>query len=184
MANDARDNAGMLQVRFAGTAPNVGEYHCAFPSDCLPWSTCNGFFVIGAAVSPGSLVETCETLVKGRKGSGRAYAHGVRGGHARWVPGCPVRVSGGGVGGYRLLLLAPGPVSWNLWLAVPPNLRNVNFASLAEVDRLGEPLEALSRRAKQKFPRGTTNGAPKNSAPRMVNPTWSPKSARERKVGP
>ena len=81
--NGSRDNAGMLQVRFAGTAPNVGEYHYAFPSDCLPWATRNGFFAIECAVSSDDLMETCETLVNEMKSLGRADARGVRGGHAR-----------------------------------------------------------------------------------------------------
>ena len=84
--NEKRDNAGMLQARVAGAAPNVGEYHYAFPSDCLPWSTRDGSFVIDSAVPPDFVVETRETLVNEWSALGRAYARGVRGGHARWVP--------------------------------------------------------------------------------------------------
>ena len=47
--------------------------------------------------------------------------------------------------------------------------RNVNLASLAEVDKLNEPLESLSQRAKQKSAGG---------------PTWAARAARPRKVGP
>ena len=46
VASQTRDDAGMLQVRLGGDAPNVGERHFAFPSDCLPWSTRQGFFEI------------------------------------------------------------------------------------------------------------------------------------------
>ena len=185
VANDARDDAGTLQVRFAGAAPNVGEDHFAFPPDCLPRSTRSGFFVIGASVSPNSIVESCETLVTDSKRLGRAYAPSVRGGHARMFPGCPVRVSCSGVGGNRLLLLAPEPVSRDLWFEVSPSLRNVNFASLAKVDRLDDPSESLSQRAMQKSHGGAMAVyAPKNSAPRRVNPTWPPATVRGRRVGP
>ena len=57
-----RDNAGMLQVRLAGTAPNVGEFHYAVPADCLPRPTRDGSFAIDSAVMADDLVETCETL--------------------------------------------------------------------------------------------------------------------------
>ena len=112
-ANVKRDNAGMTQVHFAGLAPNVGEYHYAFPSDCLPWFTRDGFFVTDSAVLPDYVVETFEALANEWRALSRAYARGVRGGRARWVPGCPVRVACGDVRGNRLLLMAPAPVSWD-----------------------------------------------------------------------
>ena len=31
------DRADMLQTCLVGAAPNVGERHFAFPSDCFPW---------------------------------------------------------------------------------------------------------------------------------------------------
>ena len=137
------------------------------------------------AVSSDNLVETCETLVNECKSLGRANARGVRGGHARWVSGFPVRAPCGGVGGNRLLLLTLEPVSWGLWLEVSSNLRNVNFASLAEVDRLNDPPESASQRAKQKSAGGTTAVcASKNNAPCVANPPWSPSSAHGREVWP
>ena len=100
-------------------------------------------------------------------------------------PGCPARVACGGVDGNRLLLMAPEPVSWDLWLAVSSNLRDVNFASLAEVGKLGMPLESLSQRAKQVSPGGTMAiYASKNSAHCAVGPMWSLDTARQRGVGP
>ena len=98
-------------------------------------------------------------------------------------PGCPARVACGGVGGNRVLLLTPEPVSRDIWMAV--NLRNVNFASMAEVDKLGDPLESLPQRAKQKSAGGAAVAyASKNRAQRRANPMWSQSTARERKVGP
>ena len=91
----------------------------------------------------------------------------------------------GGVDGNRLLLMAPEPVSWDLWLAVSSNLRDVNCASLSEVGKLGMPLESLSQRAKQVSPGGTMAiYASKNSAQCTASPTWSLSTARERGVGP
>ena len=148
--NQTRDNAGMPQVRFAGAAPNAGESHYAFPSDCLPWPTRNGNFVIDAEVSPEDRDETRGKLAADWKGLDSAYASGDRVGHAGWVPGCPVRAACGGVGGNRLLLLTPEPVAWEFWSAVTANLRNVNLASFERVDGLGDPLESLSHCAKQK----------------------------------
>ena len=81
---------------------------------------------------------------------GRSHARGDLSGHARWLPGCPVRVSCCGVGGNRMPLLTPEPAPWALWLEVSPDLRNVNLATLAEVGRLDGPAESLSQRAKQK----------------------------------
>ena len=142
VANESRDDAGMLRVRLAGVAPDMGGYHSAFPSDCLPWSTSQGNFVINAEVSYEDRAATCERLVTEWKCLGQEAARGDRSGRARWVPGCPVRVARGGVGGNRLLLLTPGPVTWELRPAATANLRNVNLASLAEVDKLNNPFES------------------------------------------
>ena len=175
----------MLQVCFAGTAPNVGEYHYAFPSDCFPRSARSGSLVIGAPAPPGDIAESREALVNEWKALGRTYARGGREGHARWLPGCPVRVSRGGVGGNRLLLLTPDPASWDLWVDGSCNLRNVNFARLAEVDKLDDPAESLSHRAKQRSPSGAVAAyASKNSSQRRHNPAWPPRSVRVRKVRP
>ena len=82
VVNQTRDNAGMLQVRFAGAAPNVGESHYAFPSDCLPRSSCNGNFAIDAEVTAENRAETCEMLVAEWKDLDSAHASGGRAGHA------------------------------------------------------------------------------------------------------
>ena len=150
VANQTRDDAGMLQVRLGDAAPNVGEHHFAFPSDWLPWPTRQGFFVIDKELLPESRVATRTELVSEWKSLGQAYARGVRTGHARCGPGCPVRLSCGGVGGKCMLMLTPGPASRELWLAVTAGHRNVNVASMEDVDRLNGPLESLSQRAKQK----------------------------------
>ena len=86
--------------------------------------------MIDKEVLPENRVAMCENLASEWKSLDVEYARGVRTGHARWVPGCPVRMSCGGVGGNRMLMLTPGPVSWELRRAVPANHRNVNLASL------------------------------------------------------
>ena len=89
------------------------------------------------------------------------------------------------MGGNRLLLLKPERVSSKLWLAVTSNLRNVNFASLEEVDKLDDPSESLPQRAKQKSAGGQAAVyASKNSPQRAANPMWPSSTARARKVGP
>ena len=124
-------------------------------------------------------------LVGEWKGLDRSCARGERRGRPRWLPGCPVRVSCGGVAGNRMLLLTPEPASRALCLEVSSNLRNVNLASLAEVDRIGDPAESLSQRAKQKSAGGLMAAySPKISAQFRANPVWPPRSARLRKVGP
>ena len=56
-------------------------------------------------------------------------------------------------------------------MEVSSDLRNESFASLAEVGRLGEPLESASQRARQKSAGGRLVAyAPENVAPRMVDP--------------
>ena len=43
-ANQARGDAGVLQVRLGGAAPGVSEHHFLFPPDCLPRPMCQGRF--------------------------------------------------------------------------------------------------------------------------------------------
>ena len=92
VVNNERQDAGMLQVQLAGAAPNVGVYHYAFPSDCLPWSTHNGSFVIDGPVPPDETPAACAALAEEWNRLDRPYARGDQSGRARWLPGCPVRV--------------------------------------------------------------------------------------------
>ena len=110
-ANRTRDDAGMLQVRLGGVPPDVGENHFASPPDYPPRPALQGHFAIDKEVRPEDRVATCEDLVNEWGSLDVDYARGVRTGHARWLPGCPVRMSCGGVGGNRVLALTPGPVS-------------------------------------------------------------------------
>ena len=72
VVNVLRDYASMLRVRLAGVAPNVGEYRFAFPSDCLPLSTCQGDFAINADRAR----IACRGLARGSRGNVREV--GVR----------------------------------------------------------------------------------------------------------
>ena len=81
--------------------------------------------------------------------------------------------------------MAPEPASWATWLTAPSNLRNVNRASLAEVDKLDDPSESLAQRAKQVSAGGKVVVYSSNtSRQRQGKDMWSPKSARAHKVGP
>ena len=175
----------MLQIRFAGSAPDVGEYHYAFPSDCLPWSTRAGSFVVEAPPPQEDAPTACAALAEERSRLGRSFATGDRSGHARWFTGRPARVMAGGVGGNRVPLIVPEPAALATWLSVASNLRNVNLASLDEVDKLGDPSESLAQRAKQ----ASAGGAmvvylSKNSRQGSAKEMWSPKTIRDRNVGP
>ena len=77
-----------------------------------------------------------------------ASMRGEPSGYARWIPGCPIRVSLGGVGGNRLLVLTPEPASRELWAGVTSHHRNVRSASLVAVDESKSPTESLARCAK------------------------------------
>ena len=88
-ANQTRDDAGMLQVLLGGAAPGVGERHFAFPSDCLPWPTRQGLFVIEKEIRPEDRSAAREDLANEWKSLDVEYVRGVRTGHARWAPGCP-----------------------------------------------------------------------------------------------
>ena len=141
--------------------------------------------MIDDKVPPESRGATGEKLVSKWKVLDQAYARGDRTGHARWVPGCPVRLSCRGVGGNRMLLLTPEPVSWELWLAVTANQRNVNLASLEEADKFNDPLESLSQRAKRESAGGSISAySSRNSSPCDVNPMWASGAACSRKLGP
>ena len=70
-ANDERQDAGMLQVQFAGAARSAGEYHYAFPSDCLPWSSRGGSFVIGGPEPRDEIPDACALLAGEWKRLGR-----------------------------------------------------------------------------------------------------------------
>ena len=49
------------------------------------------------------------------------YARWARSGAARRVAGFPVRVSIGGVGGHRMLVLTPEPALWEIWCSIIGN---------------------------------------------------------------
>ena len=139
----------MLQSRFAGAAPEVGECHFAFPSDCFPWASPDGMFVIGEGAPEDEREETCQARARETRALEVAFVRGDRSARARWIPGCPASVSLGGVGGNRWLVMTPEPTSWDLCLWAPENRRNVKRVSLANVDKLKSPAESLPRRPKQ-----------------------------------
>ena len=61
---------------------------------------------------------------------------------APWVPGFPARMPLSGLGGGRLLVLAPEPVLWPTWQIVVDNHRNVRGLSFEYVDAHGTALPA------------------------------------------
>ena len=99
------------------------------------------------------------------------------------MSGCPVCAACGGVGGKRLLLLVPEPITSELWLEVNANLRNVKLARLSEVDEVGDSQESLSQQAKQPSAGGQmVVYSPKDGSQRAVLPMRPEGMARGRKL--
>ena len=185
VANEPCSDAGMLQIRLAGTAPDVGEYHYAFPSDCFPWSSTDGMFVMDDEVSDAGREAVCSTLASDWRNLESAYARGESAGCARWVPGCPVRVPLGGVGGNRLLVLTPEQAPWDLRYAVTSNHRNARLASMVAVAKLESPTKSLAQRAEQPAAGGNIwVYSPNDRSARELPSMWSPRTMRVRGVGP
>ena len=128
----------------AGTAPGVGEFHFAFPSDCFPRCADDTSVTIMPEERPQHWAAECNVLAEEWRVLARAYESGDRTGRARWVSGCPARAARSGVGGNRLLLMVPEPITFELLSEVTANLRNVRLGRLSEVDDLGDPQESLA----------------------------------------
>ena len=85
----------------------------------------------------------------------QAFSRGESAVQARWMSGGPVRAAIGGVGGNRWVLMAPEPITAELWRSVSGNLRNVKLTCLSDVDRDGNAQSSLAQRAKQPSAGGT-----------------------------
>ena len=100
----------MLRLHLGGPSPSLGEKHYASASDCSPWISVDGSFIAHGKVADEGREEACQLLMDEWRELEASYTRGAKSGVARWVPGCPVRVSIGGVGGHRMLVLTPEPV--------------------------------------------------------------------------
>ena len=175
----------ILQLSVAGSAPGVGERHFAFPSDCCPWSTSDGMFVTGNEVPETDREAVCSTLAGEWKNFEGAFVRGETSGYARRIPGRPVRVSLGGVGGNRLLVLTPEPASRDLWAAATSNHRNVRLASFVAVDEMKSPTESSAQGARHPSAGGNMAVySSKNSAQFELPLMWTPRMIRTRGAGP
>ena len=149
VVNDPTNDAGMLQVQLAGTAPGIGECHYAFPSDCFAWSARDRSFIIVPGAEGEDWPRACSKMIDEWQELEQAYARGDATVQARWMSGGPVRAAIGGIGGNRWLLMVPEPISADLWGSVSGNLRNVKLTCLSEIDRDGNAQLSLAQRAKQ-----------------------------------
>ena len=77
----------LLQFRFSGTAPEVGECHFAFPSDCFRRASPDGLFATGGAAPANEREEARQVLVRERRALEVAHVRGDRSACARWFPG-------------------------------------------------------------------------------------------------
>ena len=108
-----------------------------------------------------------------------AHVRGDRSACARWSPGCPLRVSLGGVGGNRWFVMIPEPIAWDLWSSVSENHRNAKRVNLAQVDKSKSQLESLSQRHKLPSAGGDMAAcSSKSGAKRDLLPSWSPRTMR------
>ena len=78
VVNEPSGDAGMLRTRLAGTAPGVGGYHYAFPSDCFPRYAGDRSFAITPEGRPQEWATKCNALVEEWKVLARAYESGDR----------------------------------------------------------------------------------------------------------
>ena len=184
-ANDPTQDAGMLQVCLAGAAPGIGECHFACPSDCFAWSARNRSFIIAQSVPDEDWVRECSRVVDEWNDHERGYTQGDHSAQAQWMSGGPLRAAVGGVGGNRWLLMAPEPITAELWRSVTGNLRNVKMARLSEVDRIGDARVPLAQRAKQPSAGGAMAiYSPKTGMRRSVSPLGAEGDSREQGVEP
>ena len=96
-----------------------------------------------------------------------------------------MRATWGGVGGNRMLLKVPEPITSELWPEVTGDLRNVRLGRLSEVDARGDPQQSSVSRAKQPSAGGRMVAySPKSGTQRAVEPWQSPDLALGRKAKP
>ena len=107
--------ASKLRLRVGGAAPDSGDSHLEFPSGSFARSCRGNAFEVCGKVSDDECEEVRAQFVAKRI----RLEDGFRlSGVSRWVPGCPVRMSPGGVGGGRMLGVTPERVLWPTWQAV------------------------------------------------------------------
>ena len=117
-------------------------------SDRLEWSRRGNAFDVRYGVSDGEREGICDQLVAEWRRLEAEWVAGDMSGSARWVPGCPVRLSIGGVGGGSMLCLTPEPVLWPPWLGVVDSRRNVRGLLFDSVGAHGTAADRLGQRSK------------------------------------
>ena len=68
---------------------------------------------------------TCAELAAEWRQLKREWPNGNKSRVACWAPGCVVRMAIGGVGGRRILGMAPAPVLWSVWADMTCDHRRV-----------------------------------------------------------
>ena len=102
---------------------------------------------------------------------------------APWVPGFPARMPLSGLGGGRLLVLAPEPVLWPTWQIVVDNHRNVRGLLFEHVDIHGKPVDRLGQHAKRASPLGNMHVYSSSSGKRLALPLSMSASQADEKFG-
>ena len=121
------------------------------PSDCFEWSRRDSAFDVRDEVNEAEREEACAEPVSGRMRLGAEWAAGDESNVARWAPGCPVRMSIGGVGGGRILGLTPEPAQWSIWEVMVDGHRNVRGLWSEYMDEYSRAVGRLGQCTKPPF---------------------------------
>ena len=101
VVNEPGSNDPMLRASLAGAAPSISGAHFVFASDCFPRAAKDGSLDFRSRVDVRGRNDVCKQLMSEWKALEDEWPRGNWSKCARWVSGCPVRLSVGGVGGNR-----------------------------------------------------------------------------------
>ena len=160
-------NASKLRLCIAG----AGESHFASPSDCFWRSRRGSAFHVRDKVSDAERQGVCAQLVVWWKRLGVEWTAGDKSNVACWDPGCPVRMSPGGVGGGRILGITPEAAPWSTWEVLVDRRRNVRGLLFENVDAHGTEVDRLGRRAEAPSPGGDIRVYSSPSGKRIALPS-------------
>ena len=155
IANVKGRRASKFRLRSRGTAPGAWESQFAFPPYCSAWSRRDNVFDVRDEVSEGDREEVRAQLVAEWKRPEAERAADGTSNVAQWVSGCPARISAGGVGGGRMLGMAPEPVLWPTWQPAVGNHRSDKGSLIEYVDANGASAQRSAQRAKPPSAGGT-----------------------------
>ena len=135
-------------LRLAGTAPDVGEMHFVFASDCFGWAFRDGTFDVHEPVACGDRERVCGGLVTEREQLKYDWFNGEKSRAARWVFRLVVRIGIGGAGGRPFLGITPEPPRWSTWAEMVGDRRNFRGLPIDFADANGDATDRSAQRPK------------------------------------